>query len=382
LGDLKLLDIVAHHDKSAGDHSAMTSGRPVDIDSLDLAKLDQLMAEKAMKVPQNWESWSLSTKIAWIKLQLEPAPGAEMISKRVNFGAEQSALAKAQGRSRVSLMTSLAALANPIEGKVVESGDRAATTFPTVVAWGPDANGLAVAQHGGVDQADPLRFVIEETDALDEREALAAVGKLTNQSEATLFRLGGVLGRLKSRGWRKSYPTFKAFVEAEHEIPYRTATQWMAIYRRLADSKITWEKAQGVGWGKLKEIASVITRNNADEWLKIASENTTPALARIVASHKKAGAPPALESKAAGASARMTFNLDSSQTGAVQAAIEKAKTEAGAPDAAVALGNICANYVSGETFKHEARAMGLEACLRLIEATYPSARLKVAFVEE
>jgi hypothetical protein len=32
--------------------------------------------------------------------------------------------------------------------------------------------------------------------------------------------------------------------------------------------------------------------------------------------------------------------------------------------------------------KREAKAMGLEACLRVIEAAYPNARLKVAFIED
>jgi hypothetical protein len=370
-----LLDIIAHHDNSPSGHSDIACGGRIDIDSFDLAKIDQLIAEKSIGVPQSWESWSLSTRIAWLKLQLEAAPGPLALADSGNFRGQQSQFAKPKAKSRVSLMTSLAALANPIEGEIIE-GDE--TLFPAVVAWGSKADGVAVSEES---QGDPLRRVVDEIDGLDERQALAAVGKLTSQSEATLFRLGGVLARLKTRGWRKTYPSFKAFVEAEHDISYSTATRWMAIYRHLAESGITWERAQAVGWGKLKEIAGVITPDNADEWIAIASENTAAKLARIVARHK-AGALRAIEHKTGEPVSRMTVTLKAGEREAVRAAIEKAKAEAGAEAAGGALETICANYVSGETLKHEAKAMGLEACLRVIEAAYPNAKLKVAFVEE
>jgi hypothetical protein len=356
-----LLDIVAHRHTSSIDHSAPSSHNLLAIDSLDPAELDRLMADRAIQVPQSWENWNLTTKIAWLKSQFENAPGA---TASVNFVAEQPA--SARGKSKVSLMAALAALAHPIQGEIVASGaSDDATGFP--------------AEAGA---ADPLRRVIDEIDGLDEQEALAAVGKLTRQSEAALFRLGGVLARLETRGWRKAYPSFKAFVEAEHEISHRAARRWMALYRRLADSGINWEQAQTIGWGKLQEIAGVLTRDNVEEWIVLASQNTTPRLIRIVAARKKAGAQLGIEHKPAAVMTRMSFRLHAGQRGAVQAAIEKAKAQAGAQAPAAALEAICANYVSGETLQHEAKAMGLEACLRVIEAAYPNAKLKVAFVED
>jgi hypothetical protein len=253
-------------------------------------------------------------------------------------------------------MKSLAALARPIEG---ESFD------------------IATPGAGEAGQSDPLLYLVHEMDNLSEKDAFASLGRLANQSEVTLFRLGGVLARLKANGRHKTYDSFRAFVEAEHDIPYRKAAQWMAVYRRLAESKVAWERLQQVGWTKLKEISSVIKPDNVDQWVDIALDNNTRELVEIVADHKRTARP-------AGADAitRMTFRVHAGQKGAIQAAIDKAKTQNGAQTATIALENICATYLSGATFDQEARAMGLEACVRMMEKAYPNARIKVALAED
>ena len=384
-----MLIIKARRDDRTTEHGAGAPGDRIiiDIDSFDDARLDQLLVDEAIEAPDSWANWSPPTKIAWLKLQF----GSESDATPAARAAETTPFtrAHARGSSKVSLMTSLAALANPIEGKAINGEDAHGGKRGAVAAWPPRSTrgkGIGVAEAGEIGQPDPLHLLVQETERLNEREALGAVGKLANQSEVALFRLGGVLAHLKANGWHKAYGSFKAFVEAEHAIPYRKATHWMAVYRDLAQSRVAWEKVQTVGWSKLKEIASVVTPDNVDEWVKIALENTTRRLVEIVADHKKAGAQQAIarqsnEQNTADVVTRMTFRVHSGQKGAIQGAIEKAKTQAGTPIAAVALEQICANYLSGATFNHEAKALGLEACLRIIEEAYPNTRLKVAFVE-
>lgn len=364
-----MLIIPARRDGSRDDAAMAARDRTVvDIDSFDGAELDQLVADHAIAAPGGWGHWVASTKISWLKRQFEAAPET---APPAHSGAEASIYAP--GRSKVSLMTSLAALGNPAEGQLVRREGRQSpgnddAGAGALAAWEPGA---------AVGPPDALHHLIAEIDSLDETDALGSVGRLADQSEVALFRLGGVLARLKAEGWPESRGSFKEFVEAEHGIPYGKAVQWMALYGQLARSEVAWEKVRRLGWSKLKEIAGVITPDNVDEWVAIAQASTTRTLIARVAEHKNAGARKAIAHDGAEAVTRMSFSLRPAQKGAIQAAIEKARTDGGARAPAVALETICANYLSGATFDHEAKAMGLEACVKVIESAYPNAKIAV-----
>jgi len=383
-----MLSIEPRRDGTMTDQGAVAPGHDLiaGLDSLDDAGLDQFLADQTAKAPEGWASWSPSTKRAWLKVQVESAADAGPLARSTGGVAEHFAFTPASAKvgSRVSLMTSLAALANPIEGRVVEGEGPeklglVSLGASSLAAWAP--NEVATAGSAGeLEQPDALRRLVSEIDNLSEQDARDLVGKLAHQGEATFFRLGGILARLKAKGWRRSYGSFKRFVEAEHGIPYRQASHWMAVYRHLAESNVAWNKVQAVGWTKLKEIAGVVTPENVDEWVRIALENKPPQLIALVASAKATGGAPAIAQQTGDVVTRMTFRVHADQKGAIQAAIDKAKTESGAQSGA-ALETICANYVSGTTFNHEAKTMGLEACLRVVEEAYPNAKLKVVFVE-
>jgi hypothetical protein len=367
-----MLVIRSRPDSMISDDPAFAPGDAmiVDIDSFDHAALDRLLVNHAIEAPYGWEGWTAQGKIGWLKYMFgAPADPAA------------KGLASAKGASKVSLMSSLAALANPVEGKLVQDDNGGG--HPAVVrvgspAWEYKNPSVVVAGTDQTGQLDPLRYLVDEIENLDEQDALGLVGKLANQGEVTSFRLGGVLAHLKANGWRNAHGSFKEFVEVEHGIAYRKAARWMGVYRQLAESKVPWEKVQKVGWTKLKEIAGVITPDNVDEWVKVAAASKTSTLTAIVASHKRAGSALAIEHRPVDVVTKMTFRVNASQKGAIQAAIDKAKTLAGAPAATVALESICADYLSGATFSREAKTMGLDACVKVVEQAFPNARIQAS----
>ena len=361
-----MLIIPARRDATRGEAAIAARERViVDIDSFDAAELDRLLADHAITAPGGWSHWVASTKISWLKREFEAAPDTAPPAP-----SRAEATIYARGGSKVSLMTSLAALGQPADGRPDRAEGRPGLGFDSagagsLAAWKPRPDHV---------EPDALHRLIAEIDGLDEPDALGSVGRLADQSEVALFRLGGVLARLKDEGWPQARGSFRQFVEAEHGIPYRKAVAWMALYRQLARSAVAWEKLRGLGWSALRQIAGVITPDNVDEWVAVAQASTTRALAARVAAHKT-GARKAIAH--AEPTTRMSFSLRPAQKGAVQAAIEKAR-EGGARAPAVALETICANYVSGATFDQEAKAMGLAACLKVIEAAYPNAKIAVA----
>ena len=99
---------------------------------------------------------------------------------------------------------------------------------------------------------------------------------------------------------------FKEFVENVHGLHYRKATYWIEIYNRLSNSGVPWSKVNKIGWTKLKEIAKVLTKDNVDEWVKIASEQNTITLIDTVKNAMAKDAPKALEDQVSKAVTTMT----------------------------------------------------------------------------
>ena len=73
----------------------------------------------------------------------------------------------------------------------------------------------------------------------------------------------------------------------------------------------------------------------------------------------------------------MTFKVHEGQKEVIEAAIEKAMTEANTDVKTVALESICMDYVGGATFKSKVLALGLEGILNLASDLWPNATINV-----
>ena len=308
----------------------------VEIDDMSDDQLNALVTEHEVEVPGEWASWDESAKRDFLKSQYD-------------LVAEGAAEEKAPFTPDPVNQQVVAAIAQPAKVK--------------------KAKGKAVAKKsldGEIIPADQLTDLIHEIETLDEKHAIGCVAELIDQAEVTYFRLGGVLSLIICNGWHAPYSTFREFVEKGHGIGYRKANYFVSIYNYLAESKVPWAKFSGLGWTKVKEIASVVNNDNVDQWVKIATEQNTLTLIETVANYKKSLAGKAIEDQSAKAVTTMTFKCHEGQKEVIEAAIAKAKADSGTDVATLALENICGDYIAGTTQSQKLKAMTVKAAAKAI----------------
>jgi len=204
------------------------------------------------------------------------------------------------------------------------------------------------------DSSDLIVATAHEVENLKEEKAFKLIPQLLDSSAQSDFKLGGVLSIIQREGWYgdRGYENFRAYVEAECGLNYRKAMYLIAIYNSLVESGVKWESVKGLGWTKLKELASIVTVDNVDEWVAIASEMTVLQLQEYIKSKSAGAAPGTGETKAkAQAEAKktmtVTFKVHADQKETIKAALAKAKHESGTDVDTVALEHICLDFLGG-----------------------------------
>ena len=343
----------------------------VDVDTMSSEELDALVVEHGIEVPDSWAKMKVEEKRAWLKEQFEeteeapadpeqpkaeepkaeePKPEAKPAPKKIE-AAEEPAPAKASEGKKKGKGKSKAVAQAPKSGTVEKPGE------------------------------DVLSDLVHEIENLKEHEAREAVQALNEETEMTLFKLGGVLSVIQANGWYAPYGTFREYVEKELGMHYRKATYWVAIYNHLAESKVPWEKVKHLGWSKLKEIAPVMTLENVDEWVKIAEGQTLLQLIETVKSHKQKDNPKLIGDEASKPVSTMTFKVHEDQKETIKAAIAKAKEQSSTTVDTVALEYICLDFLGGQTMSQRLKKMGLEAALEALEKAFPNTNISVEIEE-
>jgi hypothetical protein len=351
----------------------------VEIEDMSDAELEQVVEEHEVEVPTEWTSWDGASKRTWLKDQFEKPTEPEAEPEPAPVQSQE-----------------VVTVAQPIEGEVLplKTKGKKASKSKAVANTGVD---------GEIVSADPLNDMIHNIENLDEKHAREMIGTLVDQAEVTYFRLGGVLSLIICNGWHKPYNTFQEFVEKEHGIGYRKANYFVSIYNYLAESKVPWAKFNGLGWTKVKEIASVVTIENVDDWVKIAAEQNTLTLIETVSNYKKGSAVKGIEDQSSKTVTNMSFKVHDGQKEVITAAIAKAKEQAGTDVATLALENICNEYLAASSMsaqlksmsvsarvKAETKAgaignfagallleMGLEAALAALDTAFPNVKIDV-----
>ena len=203
--------------------------------------------------------------------------------------------------------------------------------------------------------ADLIEQVAFEVENLTEKKAFELVPKLQDNIDHDFFKLGGVLAKIQADGWfmEKGYENFRGFVEAESGLEYRKAMYFIGIYNNLVQSGVKWETVKHLGWTKLKELAAILTVENAEEWAGLAEYMTVLQLQAYIKGQKakvtpKADGPSAGESDATKVTT-MTFKLHTDQKATVREALDKCKAETGTEFDSVAIEHICLDYLSGDS---------------------------------
>lgn len=232
-------------------------------------------------------------------------------------------------------------------------------------------------------ELDLIVQVAFEIENLDKEAALAQGRQIQADTDFNLFKIGGILAVVRENGWYSEYETFQKYVDSEFSTlsrsPYRKARYLMAIYNALVESGVKWEKVAALGWTKLSVIASKLTTENVNEWIKIAKSRTVIQIQEYIKEQEAAGVtdPDADPPKSDLTTFSVKVHADQKEN--IKSALEKAKSEFGTEFDAVALDHIVMGYLTGSlgkakkapTFKKQMAALPVEEVLAVFEAVFP-----------
>lgn len=120
-------------------------------------------------------------------------------------------------------------------------------------------------------------YVGEADHAVQSAKDLASrLGTLSEQEEETKFQLGGTLAFIKANSIFKTrgHETIEAFCEAEIGLKSRSCQYYIATYEALTVAGITEKEIEGIGFSKLRAVATVIDASNKTALIKKAKTMT------------------------------------------------------------------------------------------------------------
>ena len=365
-------------DPSTGSDTAQTEEEQdmtFDVDKMVGKEIDALVVEQGIDTPANWSKLKVQEKRDWLKANFDEVPDSPDPSE-----------APSPAHSEAQPVEDEAPAEAPAEAQQPEPVAAAEPSKPKAKSKAKKPTGKALVADtslvGEVLEPDVISDVAYTIENLKQNQAHQMLVELREQQELNTFKLGGVLSMIQEQGWFAPYGSFKEYVEQEHLIRHRTALYWIRIYRSLLESGISWDKVKHLGWTKVKELAAVMTAENADEWIDIAEQQTALQLIETVKksiAEDEGEAPGSAPTKEV---VNRSFKLHTDQRETVEAAIAKARELSGTSVDTVALEYICLEFLGG---KHQpAKAVdlgeqlakaGLDDALAAFEAAFPTVGL-------
>lgn len=322
----------------------------IDIEKMTVAQLDALVKENDLEVPDEWSKMNKGAKIAYLQEKYGDSESGEAAE------AGDDATAAVETTQEEAKETAKAEAKKATKGKAVAK---------------------STAKEGEVLGPDDITSAVKEIENLKEDAAKKMVKELDERIAFDGFKLGGVLSVISAQQWFSPYATFKEYVETEIGMKYRRAAYWIKIYNKIIDNGIEWAKVKHIGWTKLKELVDVLTPDNTDHWVKIASENTTLNLIELVKSalaneQKKLAGSEEGDEKAK-VTTTMTFKVHEEQRKTIELAIDKAKQDGQTDVASVAIEYICADYIAGNAKPvwQRLKDMGIDDAVKALDKAFP-----------
>jgi hypothetical protein len=238
--------------------------------------------------------------------------------------------------------------------------------------------------------------IANEVEQLTKPKAITLASNLAEDIETNYFKLGGVLRVINDNSWFEGFESFDVYVYEKFGFQGRKARYLIQIYTDLVTNQIPWDKVQGLGWTKLKDLSAILTLENVDEWVAKAEKLTVLELQNLL----KAGSAPGDAPSAATTddTQTMKFKLKNDQVETVQSALNKCKAEVSTEFDNVAIENICAAYLGGVTTGQSTGAtasgtpqerlnalmteLGWEESLTLFSELFPAVDLQVSIPDE
>ena len=184
------------------------------------------------------------------------------------------------------------------------------------------------------------------------------------------------LAALMSEAYHKEYyiawghDHFKDFCAAHLPMEYRKAMYFVDIWDTVKALNLNKNKVLKLGWTKMKDLASVMTKKNKEEWLAKADKMTTREVTEAVKNVKsrKSGTGTGIPTVIT-----VSFKLNEDAARVVSEAIMAAKTlcGGGTPDAstdALAIEMVCQDWLTDKGAVPE--KTGLQDHIAYLESAY------------
>lgn len=227
---------------------------------------------------------------------------------------------------------------------------------------------------------DPLVARIHAIGNFNKETAISRVLECEDRVAETYFELGGALAQIQNSEWFSPYLTFDKWVEGETEMGRSKARALIQIYTALANSGLLWAEVGHLGWTKLRRIAKVLTKDNADHWVEVASKHSRSELVEIVKKHLTDHADEHPEM--AKPTHKKTFLFYEEQNGTVEAAIEKAMKDANTDVPSEAVSLICMDYLAGVTLAERMKTYKQEVVRAAFAEAFPKLGSQIVAVDD
>jgi hypothetical protein len=227
-------------------------------------------------------------------------------------------------------------------------------------------------------EANVIVDLVHEIENLKKHEALARVAQLEDKHAMTYFEIGGVLSAIRDNKWFDPSASFDEWVEQVTAMKRAKAHFLIQIYNSIVASEVTWPQVKHIGWTKLLPIARVLTKENADHWIDVASKNGKRGIEKLVKEHLISQGGPTHGSSPV---TTMIFKAHEDQKVTIEAAIEKAKSASNTEVATVALEYICLDFMGGQSMSERLQAIGTAASANAVKSAFTDTDVLAQFIK-
>lgn len=137
------------------------------------------------------------------------------------------------------------------------------------------------------------------------------------------------------------YKDFKTYSECELATRYRKAMNFVEIGEKVSSLGLPKSRLEKIGWSKLRILASILTKDNMEEWLSQAEEITYRELDEVVRKERVDRGDLDDRPKVV----KLTIKMSEAEAGVIESAIDDAKILTNSENTTVALEMICSDWM-------------------------------------
>lgn len=145
------------------------------------------------------------------------------------------------------------------------------------------------------------------------------------------------------RTWE--YNSFEDYVDSEIQINYRKAMYLVEIYNKAVMLNMDMQRLENIGWTKARELIKVVDLDTVDDWLEIAEDSTYKELTFKVNVERDKKEDRASIADSVPSTTTITLRLGEAENAIIQEAVEQSASLINTDDLALALTNICQEWI-------------------------------------